>query len=201
VRNSGCAIAGANNREKRVIALLPDVCRDGRHALPYTPSAAARRARLGPRAPSPRTEGAGPPSPGPQHVRGARHARPHRHQHLPLQAPAVMAKAGRPLALSMPSLERAFMLGNELIAASEEFGNAKGWRDCIQQRFGLSYRAARRYIVFAQWANGHTEDFARLLHMKRQPSFLIAPRIAAMFRSRSKTAELAHRSEAGADCQ
>jgi hypothetical protein len=99
-----------------------------------------------------------------------------------------MAKAGRPPAFAPPSLERAFMLGNELIAASEDFGDAKGWRTCIERRFGLSYRAARRYIVFAQWANEHTDDFVRLLHLKRQPSFLIAPRIAAMFRPRSKTA-------------
>ena len=93
-------------------------------------------------------------------------------------------RLGRPPAFAPPSLDRAFMLGNELIAASEEFGEGKGWCTCVEKQFGMSYRAARRYIAFAQWANEHTEDFVRLLRMKPQPSFLIAPRIAELlFRS------------------
>jgi hypothetical protein len=87
---------------------------------------------------------------------------------------------GRPPAFAPPSLDRAFMLGNELIAASQQFGDGRGWRMLVEQNFGISYRTARRYIEFARWANDHTEDFVRLLQMKPQPSFLTAPRIAGV---------------------
>ena len=97
------------------------------------------------------------------------HAGPHRHQHLPLQAPTVMAKAGRPFAFSMPPLERAFILGNELLAASEQISNAEGWRSFVAQS-GLSARSVRRHVAFARWANEYPEDFAVLVHMRNQPS-------------------------------
>jgi hypothetical protein len=70
-----------------------------------------------------------------------------------------------------PSLERAFTLGNELIAASERINDAAGWPPFVAQT-GLSARSVRRYIVLARWANEHTEDFAALLRMRRRPSFL-----------------------------
>ena len=112
-----------------------------------------------------------------------------------------MARAGRPPVFAPPSLDRAFMIGNELIAASEKIVDPPAWRAFVAQT-GLSTRSARRYIVFAHWANEHTEELVALLHMKRQPSFLIAPRVAALlFRSRLKTQELADRSEARKDCQ
>jgi hypothetical protein len=67
------------------------------------------------------------------------------------------------------SLEQAFTLGNELIAASERISAAADWWAFVA-RTGLSTRSVRRYIAFARWANEHTEDFATLLHMRRQPS-------------------------------
>jgi hypothetical protein len=110
-----------------------------------------------------------------------------------------MAWAGRPSSFGPPSLDRAFMLGNEFIAASEEISEAAqsvsgaraGWRHFVAGT-GLSARSVRRYMAFARWANENTEDFALLLHwaeqqnkgrmFPRQPSYLIAPRVAALLR-------------------
>jgi hypothetical protein len=33
-------------------------------------------------------------------------------------------------------------------------------------------------LVFARWANEHPDEFGGLLHLKRQPSFQIARRVA-----------------------
>jgi hypothetical protein len=92
-----------------------------------------------------------------------------------------MARAGRPPVFAPPSLERAFMLGNELIAASEAITAAEGWRSFVAKT-GLSARSVRPYMAFAQWANEHTEDFVTLLHMRRQPSFLRVNQFATIVR-------------------
>jgi hypothetical protein len=98
----------------------------------------------------------------------------------------------------MPSLQRAFMVGNEFIAASEEISEAAqsiadartAWRSFVAKT-GFSARSCRRYMAFARWANENTEDFAWLLHwainnspkaLPREPSFLTAPRMAAVVR-------------------
>jgi hypothetical protein len=73
------------------------------------------------------------------------------------------------------------MLGNEMLAASEEISSAEGWKLFVAQ-VGLSARSVRRYVAFARWANEHTEDFAALLHMRRQPSFLRAKETAQIVR-------------------
>jgi hypothetical protein len=80
------------------------------------------------------------------------------------------------------SLERAFTLGNELIAASERINDVAGWQSFVVQR-GLSARSVRRYIVFALWANEHAEDFAALLRMHRRPSFLRVKELESTARS------------------
>jgi hypothetical protein len=81
-----------------------------------------------------------------------------------------------------PSLERAFTLGNELIAASERINDAAGWQSFVAQ-CGLSARSVRRYIVFARWVDEHPEDFAALLHMPRRPSFLRVKEFDSIARS------------------
>jgi hypothetical protein len=53
------------------------------------------------------------------------------------------------------SLEQAFMLGNEMIAAGERLNDAADWWAFLA-RTGLSSRSVRRYIVFARWANERT---------------------------------------------
>jgi hypothetical protein len=80
------------------------------------------------------------------------------------------------------SLERAFTLGNELIAASERINDVAGWQSFVVQR-GLSARSVRRYIVFARWADEHPEDFAALLQLRRRPSFLRVKEFESIARS------------------
>jgi hypothetical protein len=48
---------------------------------------------------------------------------------------------------------------------------------------GLSARNVRRYIVFARWVDEHPEDFAALLRMRRQPSFLRVKEFHSIARS------------------
>ena len=95
----------------------------------------------------------------------------------------MMARAGRKPFFMGQSLFRAFMLGSELCEASEKISDAEGWRSFVAQT-GLSARSVRRYMAFARWAYEKPDDLAALLvcaqkHWHgREPSFLIAPKIA-----------------------
>ena len=97
------------------------------------------------------------------------------------QAGAAIVKArlmGRPSICDPPSIDRAFMVGNECSPLARRSaptlrGGGSSWG---RQASRCGRPDATWYLL--NWAGEHPEGLALLLHMKQPPSYLMAPKIA-----------------------